>query len=223
MIDPTDNLHGAAILITRPAGQSSHLAEMVEARGGIALLLPLITIRPLVLAPDAIPTVPPDMAYLHQCECRPTWPVTDPCSAITPRTIIACVGMATMSALKSAGLEPITSENQAGGSEGLLGLAALSAEAVRGKRVLIVRGEGGRELLGDTLRQRGAIVQYVEIYQRVRVEGSIQATLDAAGVMRQMDRTHQQRSSRSIVTSYARAAGHAPVPLRHRHNERANR
>jgi uroporphyrinogen-III synthase len=37
---------------------------------------------------------------------------------------------------------------------------------VRGKRVVIFRGDGGRGQLGDALRQRGAEVTYVECYRR---------------------------------------------------------
>jgi uroporphyrinogen-III synthase len=49
-------------------------------------------------------------------------------------------------------------------SEGLLMLPALNE--VAGLRIAIFRGESGREVLGDTLRARGAIVEYVDCYRR---------------------------------------------------------
>jgi uroporphyrinogen-III synthase len=49
-------------------------------------------------------------------------------------------------------------------SEGLLAAPALGE--VRGRRVLIVRGEGGRPLLGEQLAVRGAEVRYAEVYRR---------------------------------------------------------
>src|SRR6185295_12379471 len=47
-------------------------------------------------------------------------------------------------------------------------LAAPELADVTGKRVLIVRGEGGRALLGNMLAARGATVNYAECYRRVR-------------------------------------------------------
>lgn len=49
-------------------------------------------------------------------------------------------------------------------SEGLLGLPEF--QQVKGKHVFIVRGEGGRELLADTLKAKGAIVSSVIVYKR---------------------------------------------------------
>ncbi|MBB3169681.1 uroporphyrinogen-III synthase [Simiduia aestuariiviva] len=76
------------------------------------------------------------------------------------------VGQATATALSAAGL-PVVSElplTSAMNSEALLALPALSE--LKDKQILIFRGRGGRTHLGDTLRARGARVDYCELYER---------------------------------------------------------
>ena len=41
-------------------------------------------------------------------------------------------------------------------------------QQVGGKRVVVFRGDSGRELLGDSLLKRGATLEYVECYRRVK-------------------------------------------------------
>jgi uroporphyrinogen-III synthase len=79
------------------------------------------------------------------------------------RTTLA-VGAGTAQELRKLGVEAIFPTAGAD-SEMLLALPELAA--VAGKRIAIVRGEGGRSLLGDTLRARGAEVRTVECYRRV--------------------------------------------------------
>jgi uroporphyrinogen-III synthase len=81
------------------------------------------------------------------------------------QTIFA-VGNATKQALQAIGITttispPPTQEH----SEGLLKLPQLSK--VKGKRIIIFRGNGGREHIANSLKQRGAEVQYIESYRRV--------------------------------------------------------
>ncbi|MCB1789985.1 MAG: uroporphyrinogen-III synthase [Gammaproteobacteria bacterium] len=76
---------------------------------------------------------------------------------------VAAVGNATARALADVGLDP-TLVPQRMDSEGLLALPAL--RAVQGKRAIVLRGNGGRELLAETLRERGAEVMQVEVYRR---------------------------------------------------------
>ena len=93
-------------------------------------------------------------------------------------------------------------------SEALLALGAMTA--VAGKRVMIVRGNGGRNKLGDTLRARGAEVHYVEVYQR-RLPRVDQARLA---------RDWQQQAMDAIVVTSGEALKNLPLlvgaPLRDR-------
>ena len=76
------------------------------------------------------------------------------------------VGAATAQVLADHGLDvhyPPTGDD----SEALLALPALREAIARpGARVLILRGEGGRELLAERLREQGASVDYLELYRR---------------------------------------------------------
>jgi uroporphyrinogen-III synthase len=78
---------------------------------------------------------------------------------------IATVGASSAAALREHGLAPDLVPAHQYNSEALLALDEL--QDMHGKRVVILRGNGGREHLRDTLRARGAKVDYVEVYRRV--------------------------------------------------------
>ena len=159
-----DALKGKGILVTRPTAQSGDLTRAITHSGGTAYYLPVIDIVPRDSADvsselAALPV--PDIAIFVSRNA-----VLHGAKALRGSTglKIAAIGPATRSALSDAGLE--TDIFPAGGfdSEHLLEHPAL--ESLAGKQVLIVRGDGGRELLADTLRLRGATVNYLATYAR---------------------------------------------------------
>jgi uroporphyrinogen-III synthase len=82
------------------------------------------------------------------------------------RQLCVAVGNATKQALHAIGITRVISPTaQAEHSEGLLNLMELNQ--VHGKNVVIIRGNGGREYLADSLIKRGAQVNYIESYQRI--------------------------------------------------------
>lgn len=165
-------LTGRSVVITRPAGLSHQLEALVREAGGVPRLFPAIEIG------DALDPQPLQDAISHleqfdlaifispsavekamtQIAKRGTLPATLRCAAIGPGGARA---------LERFGVrEVIVPENRQGryDSESLLESAFM--QEVRGKRVVIFRGDGGRELLRETLSARGATVQAVTCYRR---------------------------------------------------------
>jgi uroporphyrinogen-III synthase len=77
---------------------------------------------------------------------------------------IMAVGSGTAAALAEYNIHQVYYPEQNFGSEGLLTLPLL--KNVKDKQIAIIKGTGGRELLSETLSQRGAIIEEVAVYQR---------------------------------------------------------
>ncbi len=90
---------------------------------------------------------------------------------------IATVGQGSAKALRESGIANVIAPTERFDSEGLLALPEL--QNVAGWRVIIFRGDGGRELLGDTLKTRGATVEYATCYQRSKPQQDAGALLSA--------------------------------------------
>ena len=162
-------LAGRTIVVTRPRAQAAPLAEAIAAAGGTPLIFPLLEIAPandlgplaaavkrladyriaIFISPNAVDYALP--AILE----HGLWPV-----GLLP----AAVGPGTAKALTAHGVTGCLVPSERFDSEALLALPPLLA--VNGKKVVIFRGDGGRELLADTLRERGAEVECISCYQR---------------------------------------------------------
>lgn len=152
-------LQGAGIVVTRPQGRGEALCERIRAQGGEALFFPTIAIAPL--ATPSLPGDAPDwLVFASPAAVEHASPQL---RAIAAGASVATVGAGTAQALRGAGL-PVHLVPGRQESEGLLESSAF--HDMRGRRVWIVRGRDGRELLAETLRARGAQVEFIEVYER---------------------------------------------------------
>ena len=101
-------------------------------------------------------------------------------SGVNHATILA-VGQATARELNNAGINGVeTPPENLASSEGLLTMACLQARQVRGRRVILVCGAGGRTLLAKELHTRGAHLERLEVYGRVPSNSDIAVAIQTA-------------------------------------------
>jgi uroporphyrinogen-III synthase len=152
-------LIGLGVLVTRPAGQAQTLYAEIERLGGTAHKFPTIAIEPLAAAAAA----PCDLVVFASVNAVEHGKQL---VAPNPAMKVAAIGKATASALEQAGFKVDYVPEAGFTSEALLAHPELTLR--EGMRVLIVRGEGGRELLMNTFAERGLIVETRQVYRRVR-------------------------------------------------------
>ena len=160
------------VVITRPRAQADVLARQVAAIGREVEVLPLLEIFPLADQQPLIDTLASLSDYAMVAFVSPnaidaafahidSWP-----RAVT----LAVLGEGSRAALARHGLDEsnatIVSPLDAARSDSENLLQSLDLAALAGKRVLIVRGESGRELMADGMRSAGAIVTTVAAYRR---------------------------------------------------------
>ncbi|HYS65480.1 MAG TPA: fused uroporphyrinogen-III synthase HemD/membrane protein HemX [Paraburkholderia sp.] len=179
------------VVITRPAGQSSELAARLAAAGIVTLDFPLIDIAPVAddtplraalasleryalvvfVSPNAI-----DHAFAYS---GAIWPHALPIGVVGPGSVQALVRHGVAAPAHNVISPPSGTDDDSArfDSEGLFAAldTALGAANLEGKRVLIVRGDGGREWLAERLREAGAEVETVAAYRRLVPEPSIGA------------------------------------------------
>jgi uroporphyrinogen-III synthase len=162
-------LQNCTIVVTRPTGQAEKLIEVLENAGATVVHFPVIEIT----------AMPEQERLLEQAKQLGTYDIAVFISRNAaiygtdllqqqgswPKyTQIATIGNGTAQQLQSLGYNANILSSTTANSEGLLAEPVMNS--VKGKRILIVRGQGGREKLAETLRSRGAKIDYFECYER---------------------------------------------------------
>ncbi|MFZ4076974.1 MAG: uroporphyrinogen-III synthase [Legionellaceae bacterium] len=157
------NLNGLRLLNTRPTEQAHELSLKIEKAGGSVIECPALHIQPLSLSDPldiavfthAIFISPHAVSYFFKAYPLLHWP-----SCIQTFTL----GRGTQKKLDTYGITTSRYPTEAN-SEALLKLSGL--QKLQDQQVLLVKGEGGRPLIEQTLRERGAIVFQLNVYRRI--------------------------------------------------------
>ncbi len=173
-------LHDLGVVVTRPKEQAENLAQLISAAGGRPILFPVLEIldvsdlNPLYqvikeldqyqaaifISPTAVSKA------MNLIKAQRDWPLQLP---------VFAVGRGSKKALEHFGVEKVQIPPARADSEALLELPAL--QDMQNKRVVIFRGDGGREVLGDELVKRGAQLTYAECYRRSKPDVAAGALL----------------------------------------------
>lgn len=178
-----DALQGQRLLVTRAAHQSQVQQTLIQALGGTPVCLPLIEIEPVsesdsvyadtkqhILDLDLyqkVIFVSPNAARLGVELIEDFWP------QLPVGIDWIGIGRQTVKQLEEFGISAWSSA-QGYDSEALL--SSDRFQQVEGQRILILRGNGGRDLMRNTLISRGARVDYGTVYYR-RLPGYSEQTL----------------------------------------------
>lgn len=167
------------VLVTRPAHQAEPLCALLEQQGFTVLRLPLLDMQAIAIPDGGVLDKPIDwMIFISANAVRYALMANEgKIRAICGQARVAAVGSATADALQQVGIVVNSQPAQDFNSEALLALPEL--QTLQNQRCMIVRGVGGRELLADTLRERGAQVDYLEVYRRVVPVNDRTALVDA--------------------------------------------
>ena len=164
-------LKGAGVAITRPVAQAQKLSNLILAEGGVPISFPLIDI--VQLEDYAVfDSVIADLAsydwaiFISSNAVQNGMPrVLNKFTPLPAQLKFAAIGPVTAHELTQMGCAQVLIPENRFDSESLLSVSEM--HHMQGKRVMIFRGVGGREVLADRLTARGATVIFAECYRRI--------------------------------------------------------
>ncbi len=155
------------VLVTRPGKDGEALCHLLQQRHIQSLHHPLIAFKQGRDSEKLISALAQCDIVIAVSQHAVTWAwevLQQHDHTFPPHLNYIAIGDRTAQFLQQHQLKNVVSP-KISDSEHLLDLPAL--KLVKNKRILILRGNGGRELIHQTLTQRGAQVEYNEIYHRV--------------------------------------------------------
>jgi uroporphyrinogen-III synthase len=166
------HLNNLTVLVTRPAYGGEMLCEAINLAGGTSIHFPTIMFTPpndlnafhqeiaQLDRQDWLIFISPQAVYASHSAIQKAW-------QIFPWQVkVAAVGAGTATALQKVKLPVHVFPSQSWNSEGILDLPEF--QQISGKKIVIIRGEGGRPELAEILKYRGAVLSHIIAYKRCK-------------------------------------------------------
>lgn len=169
MSGPADAQPDSQVLVLRPQPGADETVALLRRHGIAAVALPLLDIEALAPSPAARATVQrldefDRILFTSPAAVRHGLALIDAFWPQYPlRPLWLAVGARTRALLADAGIKALAPPDDES-AEGLLGLDAMQVPELR--KVLLVRGEGGRDIIASTLAARGVRVEHLVVYRR---------------------------------------------------------
>jgi uroporphyrinogen-III synthase len=199
-LDTIKSLSGVCVAVTRPTAQAKKLTQLIQNASGTVIPFPLIEISPLT-----------DYTQFESVIVNITeydWAIFISSNAVQngmPRILkqgipkhlkFAAIGPVTAKKLNGFGVDKILIPESHFDSESLLSLPEM--QKMQSKKVMIVRGTGGPDVLANTLTSRGATIAFAECYQRVNPQTNCDV----------LEQAYARRQLHAIIVTSSEAMRH---------------
>lgn len=187
----TGRINGVRVLVTRPEPAAARLADAFAAEGAVVHRVPALAIAPVEDAKSAehLRDRLADVSVIVFTSVNAVEGFFGLAPGAAPDRLpaqVLAVGRATAEALRTRGAAGVCTPRDRFDSEGLLACPQLQVRKVTGRLVAVVKGEGGRDLLGNELLRRGARVVEANVYRRrapERLAAMLEAVRDSVDIV----------------------------------------
>ena len=166
------------ILVTRPKHQADHLCKLISSNGGEAIAFPTIDIQPINESDESLVKSNAFSEYdfiifISRNAVEIAFDRYLSLARLPAHIKIFAIGAGTADVLLARNIKNVIHAGVQADSRAFLNLSQMQKRRLKDKKVLIIRGIGGRQYLADNLKSRGASVDYAEVYKRCLPEQDV--------------------------------------------------
>lgn len=166
------------ILVTRPKHQADHLCKLISFNGGEAIAFPTIDIQPINESDESLVKSNAFSEYdfiifISRNAVEIAFDRYLSLARLPAHIKIFAIGAGTADVLLARNIKNVIHAGVQADSKAFLNLSQMQKRRLKDKKVLIIRGIGGRQYLADNLKSRGASVDYAEVYKRCLPEQDV--------------------------------------------------